>query len=143
MPLNWYKIAQVTPPIEAYHVTYLSRLNNIKSRGLLLPKNMPFNWRTTGAASYEDRIYLFANPADVAKVADHISLDDSKDWVLLKVTGLDPNFLTDDGDWGETWQDSMQVYGTFGYMKSIPPGNVMPIKYEIKTPGKRHNAFEE
>ncbi len=140
MSLTWYKIAQVTPPTEAYHVTYLSRLNNINNRGLFLPQNMPLNWRTTRVS--EDRIYLFVNPNDVAKVANQISLNMDRDWVLLKVTNLDPQFLTNDGDWGETWQESIQNYGTFGYLKPIPPSDIIPVRYAKRTPYERHDSFE-
>ncbi len=139
--MNWYKTSQydaILPPREGYHVTYLSRANNIKNKGLLLPKNMAPNW---SFSPERDRIHLFINPGDAHVRANDISLNRKKDWVLLKIINLDPNFLCEDADFGDTWQESIANGGTFAYSAPIPPSNIIPIRYAKETETERHDEF--
>jgi hypothetical protein len=131
--------SSMKPPQYGFHLTYMSRLNNILNRGLLLPKSMNPYWVRT---RWENAIYMFIDPQHTNFFANHISMDRHKDWVLLKIINIDSTFVAPDYDWGDTWQESIMNANSFAYTKSIPSSDIAVFDKAEKTKIERHDEFE-
>ena len=129
----------IKPPSFGYHITYMSRLNNILQRGIVLPRNMNPNWIRTHP---ENAIYLFTGTQYANFFANHIGLDRHKNWVILKVSNLDPKFIGPDDDFGDTWEESIINSNSFSYGKPIPPEDIMVFDKAEATEIERHDEFE-
>lgn len=126
-------------PKIGYHITYLDNLPNIKNNGLLFSNSK----RKQSWASEKDRIYFFTDPTKANYIANHLSLDKKRNWVLLKIINLNPKYLMPDNDFGDTWQESIKHGGTFGYKTEIPSSDIEVFAIAKETKKEYHDEFRE
>ena len=128
--------------MNGYHVTYLDRWTSIKKEGLR--GDMAPRFRT-GLYLSNGLIYFISNPRMAKWCANGRNLNSDKDWVLLKVIGLERKLLRADDDYEENpmkYKSSIERAGTFAYAGSVLPSQISIYRWAVGTKRIRHDEFE-
>jgi len=111
-----------------FHGTSLHRWYKIRESGLT-PRNTtgvtPGLGMDVGVGSESDRIYLTINMNTAQAAAGEVSRRDGSEPVILRVTGLDEQYMVPDEDSREpTARRSLDRLGSIAYLRPIPPDKI-------------------
>src|SRR5208337_1966334 len=147
MTLTQLLLEAIDPPTIGYHITYLANLSQIKKEGLR--GNRRQKLKVGKELAY---IWLMVSPSLAHEIAISLNMNRRKDWVLLKVKNLSPEYLRGDADFVDdlksnfttmNWRQSIKRAGTFAYAGAIFPNQISVYKTAKETENERHDEFRE
>jgi hypothetical protein len=124
-------------PTVGYHITYNDRTPSIMRRGLLV--KVPLKLVTGNGMSIG--IHFIIDPCMSHWAARDRQMDTTRNWVIIKATRLNPKYIIEDEDFGETPEESIKNGGTFAYSVNINPDHLSIFKRAIGSSTKYHDEF--